>query len=295
MQINLELAWPSLPLRWRAHAPADWMHERILHMSEGINRRLLRAVAPLKRAGLVERCFFQRKPPGLRWRFSAHDAATVWQALAPSLERLQERGLVRHARRVIYEPETFLLGGTAALQAVHEYADADAAAWSELVVLRRRGALPWAFTLLSYAHCNELFFSTLAGCPEEVWDTWCRLAHFHGIAPPHVAGSRIRPSPGSLPGASDLTVPALRALREANVTLAARLNALQYDGKLLQGLRNVLAMVALLHWNRLGVTPEQRHRMLNAALSAWHPYDYAGRHASAQVNSRLVLPAHGRA
>jgi len=87
---------------------------------------------------------------------------------------------------------------------------------------------------------------------------------------------------------SDVTRPALRALHDANVALAAGLDALHYDGRLLQGLRNVLAMVALQHWNRLGVTPVQRRRMLNAALSAWHPYDYGGRPAPAQATARLV-------
>lgn len=246
-------------------------------MSQSINRRLLRVLAPLKRAGVVERCFFQRKPPGLRWRFSAPDPALAWQALAPSFEQLQARGLIRNARRVVYEPETFLLGGTAALQAVHDYADADAAAWSDLVALRRRGDLPWAFTLLSYAHCNELFALALGECPEEVWDTWCRLAHFHAIAPPHAAGPHSRPLPGALPGVNDVTRPPLQALHNANVALAARLAALHYDGVLLQGLRSVLAMVVLLQWNRLGFTPAQRHRMLQAALTAWHPYDYARR------------------
>ena len=39
-----------------------------------------------------------------------------------------------------------------------------------------------------------------------------------------------------------------------------------------QGLRGVLAVMALFGWNRIGLTPFERRHVLTQAMGAWHPH-----------------------
>ena len=244
---------------------------------------VLRALAPLRRTGTVRAAYFQRKAPGLRWRIASSDAAAVRVALAPVLARLCEprQGLAAW-NETVYEPELHLFGGSAAMHAVHALFDADTAAWSQLTALRRRGNLPYTDAVLALAQGNELFSAALGGRPEEVWDAWCRLAVFHDLAPlAEGPEKRSRPTLAVLaahPQALDAQS-VIDALAAAQRRAGAALAELAMQGQLTQGVRGVLAAVALFGWNRIGLTPHERRHALTQAMGAWHPHRAPAREA----------------
>ena len=237
---------------------------------------VLRALAPLRRRGLVLAAHFQRKEPGLRWRVATTEAAAVRAALAPALDRLcaPGQGLARW-HETVYEPETALFGGSHAMQVVHTLFDADTAVWARLALLRRRGKLPYTDAALALAQVNELLAAALGGRPEEVWDSWCRLAAFHDLRPAaEGTARRSRPTLATLAGhpQADAARGVLQALAEAQGRAGAALARLAGDGQLEQGLRGVLAVMALFGWNRIGLTPFERRHVLTQAMGAWHPH-----------------------
>jgi thiopeptide-type bacteriocin biosynthesis protein len=234
---------------------------------------LQRTLRVLQERGLIERAFYQRKPPGMRWRVAACDVDAVRERLRRKLDTLQASGSVGSWTFCIYEPETFMFGGSAAMRAVHDYFAADCDAWVRLFHVYRHGDLRATVALLSIAQLNELFARCLASSPEEIWDIWCRLAAFHGAAPARERSSGSRPllaHVSSLAQTAAATRP-LQQLARANDALATQLCALEAQGRLQQGLRGVLATVALFHWNRIGLTTHHRQRCLQRMTAAWHP------------------------
>lgn len=66
----------------------DWVHMRHLATTRVVTARVLRALAPLRRSGVVLAAYFQRKEPGLRWRVACGQLALMRQVLAPLFNRL---------------------------------------------------------------------------------------------------------------------------------------------------------------------------------------------------------------
>jgi len=242
------------------------------HVTFGV----LRALAPLRLDGTVRAAHYQRKDPGLRWRVASGDAPAVRAALAPLLDRLCTRGQGLDGwAETIYEPEAPLFGGSRAMAVAHALFDADTQAWSRLTALRRRGHLPYTEAALALAQGNELFSHALGGRPDEVWDTWSRLAVFHDLRPTQGGDPRrSRPLLGGLaahPQAGEASE-VLQQLADAQVRAAGDLALLAAHGQLEQGLRDVLAALALFAWNRVGLTTFERRHVLVQAMGAWHPH-----------------------
>jgi thiopeptide-type bacteriocin biosynthesis protein len=280
LQFQLTLALPKRPpsMANRPDGPAfaDWVHAHQMVTTRDVAFRVLRALAPLRRNGSVRAAHFQRKDPGLRWRIASTDAEAVRDVLCPVLDRLCGRGQGLLAwGESVYEPEAPLFGGTHAMSTVHGLFDADTAAWARLTALRRRGELPFTEAALLLAQGNELFSAALGGRPEEVWDTWCRLAVFHDLRPAKdSAAKRTRPVLGAL-AAHPLAESARDVLNEmaaAQVRAGHELAVLATHGQLEQGLRGVLAAAALFAWNRVGLTTFERRHVLVQAMGAWHPH-----------------------
>jgi thiopeptide-type bacteriocin biosynthesis protein len=239
--------------------------------SSSVNACMLHAVAALLRAELAHRAFFQRKPPGLRWRIETPDRRRALDTIAPTLQRMKEVGDLTDWHVAVYEPEKFSFGGAAAMDAVHDYFAADSSAWLQLSAVGASDPT-MSGSMISTAQLNELFARALDGSPEEIWDVWCRLAVFHGLQPARERHAHERPMLRDIPQPSAALLHVLQALASANAALAGALVALYTRGELLQGLRGVLALVALFHWNRIGLRPERRRQVLQAMTEAWHPH-----------------------
>jgi thiopeptide-type bacteriocin biosynthesis protein len=215
-----------------------------------------------------QRCFFMRKPPGLRLRFQGpHLGARLEPPLVAWLEEAERRNDLRGFRFAIYEPERFRFGGPAGMDVAHDYFDRDSRLdlrYETLPVDDRR-TLPR--DLYSLIATNDL----LRRCVEdgaELWDVWQRLAVAVGgartpagadaadTARDHAA---VTLAPGFL---GTLTPGALALVEEArahNAAVAARLHAAAVAGRLTIGPRAWLAAACVFHWNRLGlVLPEPR-------------------------------------
>lgn len=225
------------------------------------------AVGRLRRERALDLWFWQRKEPGLRLRFRARAGREeeVAAALVPVLRGLVRRGAVRRWRASVYEPEVHLFGGPAMMEAAHRWASADAAVQAASLASSGLAVTPSVLTL---AVLNDLFRRGCDSGPEEVWDVWCRLAAMHGIAPG--AG---RPLPAI--GIEDIAALAPdvgRAMAAANARLAAALSRAWSAGRLTTGRRAALSMVALFHWNRMGLGPDSRRQLIDGMTAALDPH-----------------------
>jgi protein-L-isoaspartate(D-aspartate) O-methyltransferase len=172
-----------------------------------------------------DRCFFVRKPPGLRVRFGG---AGVRDALEPSLagwlceaERANE---IRGFRFGIYEPEEYRFGGPAGTAVAHEHLDG--AARVALAFERRPGGLTRAE--LAANSVADLLQRSLDDSAE-AWDVVQRLGR---------SLEMLVPEPGS--GAPDA---GLRAAARSDPTF---LTVLSVDGRaLVEDTHAVNAITAL--------------------------------------------------
>jgi len=225
------------------------------------------AVGRLRREGAFDLWFWQRKEPGLRLRFRARPGREeeVAAALAPVLRGLARAGAVRRWRASVYEPEVHLFGGLPMMEAAHRWASADAAVQAAALTLPGPAVTPSVLTL---AVLNDLFRRGCDSGPEEVWDVWCRLAAMHGIIPG--AG---RPLPAiRIEDIAALAPDACRAMAAANARLAAVLSRAWSAGRLTTGRRAALSMVALFHWNRMGLDPDSRSRLIDGMTATLDPH-----------------------
>lgn len=229
------------------------------------------AVDRLRRERALDLWFWQRKEPGLRLRFRARPGwgEEVAAALAPVLRGLVREGAVRRWRQSVYEPEVHLFGGPAMMEAAHRWASADAAVQSASLASAGLAVTPAVLTL---AVLNDLFRRGCDGGPEEVWDVWCRLAAMHDVAPGTSPGAG-RPLPAiGIADIAALAPDAARAMAAANARLAAALARAWSSGHLTTGRRAALSMVALFHWNRLGLDPDSRRRLIGGMTAALDPH-----------------------
>ncbi|MCW2241610.1 thiopeptide-type bacteriocin biosynthesis protein [Azospirillum canadense] len=237
----------------------------------GADRAILLSVAEaagrLRRERVLDLWFWQRKEPGLRLRFRARpgreeDASA---ALAPVLRGLVRRGVARRWSASVYEPEVHLFGGPAMMEAAHRWALADAAVQAASLARGGTGVTPAVLTL---AVLNDLFRRGCDSGPEEVWDVWCRLAAMHDIIP---GAGRPLPVVG-LEDIAALAPEACQAMAAANARLASALSRAWSTGRLTTGRRAALSMVALFHWNRLGLEPDIRRRLIDGMTAALDPH-----------------------
>lgn len=196
--------------------------------------RLSATVHTARMEGSLEKFFFVRKPPDARLRFYGK-LSRLRPMLNETLETARLDHLITRQFESVYEPEAGLFGGFGAMDLVHDFCDADTRVW-----LRTENYSPaYSLRLL-----HELFFVTL-GCWNESWQTWDLLAD---LTAPDTATPACGPHPDDINSIQ---------LEQAHVlaiqALSRGLNTLWETGQLRAGMRNILASVAMFHFNRYGV------------------------------------------
>ncbi|MFJ2895807.1 thiopeptide-type bacteriocin biosynthesis protein [Streptomyces sp. NPDC087218] len=115
------------------HPEASWVQVNLTPQPRSWPRlydRLAGTARDFLDAGLAQEFFFMHKPPGLRVRFQAPGSADVAPLRTELLGRIKEfDGLAAPPMCAVYEPESYLFGGPAAMPGVHEVFTADSLAW----------------------------------------------------------------------------------------------------------------------------------------------------------------------
>jgi thiopeptide-type bacteriocin biosynthesis protein len=209
--------------------------------------------------------FFLRKPPGLRLRFMADKLTSRLEPeLVAWLLEMEQRNLIRSFHFATYEPEVFLFGGAAGLEIAHEHFDRD----TRLVLEYEARAYATPHYVVSAAVLNDLFLRYVED-RGELWDIWMRVWHAHG-APRLPEVEPLAPAgfdefPDELGGLA-------QEARLGNARIASRLRAALVTRQLDCGPRAWLAQVAAFHWNRWGLGPAARMRILAAMLELLDPH-----------------------
>jgi thiopeptide-type bacteriocin biosynthesis protein len=231
----------------------------------------------LSRRKVVDRFHFVRKAPDLRLRFRAvgpHECLLL--QLGKMSQVLYERGAVVSAVRSVYEPEARVFGGSDAMDAVHDYFDADSRGW---IRWNQNPLAEQIFTAeqLCTAVINELFHSVL-GCPNEVWDAWNNLSQLTREAkgPAAKLAGRVpvngRETLAAIRGADPMTAAVAKHYTKANQAFSAAIHRVRERGLLEVGIRSLLANMAMFHCNRFGLDGAKQFSIAESAGNAWHPY-----------------------
>jgi thiopeptide-type bacteriocin biosynthesis protein len=215
--------------------------------------------------GRFAQAFFLRKPPGLRLRFLADKPASRLEPeLVAGFLEMEERNLIRSFRFTTYEPEVFLFGGAAGMAIAHEHFDRD----TRLVLEYETRTVDHPRDVVSAAVLNDLF-SRFVEDRGELWDVWMRVWHAHGAPDlPHVEPLR----PSALHQFSGELEALSHEAQLGNARIASRLHAALLTRRLDCGPRAWLAQVATFHWNRWGLGPRARVRILSAMLELLDPH-----------------------
>jgi thiopeptide-type bacteriocin biosynthesis protein len=219
--------------------------------------------------GRFQQFFFMRKPPGLRLRFEGPDlVSTLEHVLVRWLEDAERRNLIRSFRFATYEPEVFLFGGQTGMALAHEHFDRD----SRLILAYETlNPIDLPRDRLSVALMHDLFVA-IADDQSELWDIWQRVWHGHGRPPlPPPAAMQVSP----LRGLETLSSPAARLLDEGrsnNARVACRLHAADVARRLDCGPRAWLATACTFHWNRIGLSLDERVPLMAAMLHVLDPH-----------------------
>ncbi|MEU5976838.1 thiopeptide-type bacteriocin biosynthesis protein [Streptomyces sp. NPDC047315] len=223
--------------------------------------------------------FFMHKPPGLRVRFQAAEVADTADLRAELLERTKAFDeLAAPPVAAVYEPESYLFGGEAAMPWVHELFTADSLAWLDLHTGSggEPAPAPWRVSLL-------LVRELLAGLEVVGWEhrgVWEAVRAETGRALPGglADAERRRAAEGirqwwgrpreealaALPG----DWPAVLAQHRTAVARAAEGWRRGYfeSGEAVRGPRRAAAYAVIFHWNR-GLIPASRQCLLTEALA----------------------------
>ena len=229
---------------------------------------------PSRRPGAVRRFFAMRKPPGLRLRFAGAQAGPILDIFGEALRALERKGAVVRWSRVPYEPESARFGGETGMDLAHDWFEADSLAWFRFEGLELRGENALPRDILSLGVLNHLFSSTVLD-EAETWDVWHRLALKHEVPPAEAAA--LAPSVPVI-GIDSLTEQAgpvekeiLDLYERANLRLANGLGLAAQESRLGIGRREMLATLALFHWNRYGLAPATRQAIIGPMLKALDP------------------------
>lgn len=213
--------------------------------------------------------FFMRKPPGLRLRFHRLGGlAHLEPALVAWLEDAERRNLIRSFRFATYEPEVFLFGGPTGMAIAHDQFDRDSRLVMRYEALLESGAIDLSRAQLSLALMHDLF-RRFAEDQAELWDIWQRIFSAHGRPLLPQVGEIELPALGNLSGeAASLGLAGLAD----NTHIAARLHAAQVAGRLGCGPRSWLSQICTFHWNRLGLSLQDRLPLIASMLQLLDPH-----------------------
>lgn len=229
--------------------------------------------------GAVSAWWFVRKAPCWRLRCRPGPASScteVAERLGGVLDKLAARQQIVGWRESVYEPETYIFGGTEGLEAAHRLFHADS-----------RGVLDYLHQPtggLGRREVSVLVLSALFRGAGQEWseqaDIWHRVSarrplpadiptgRMEAMAPKlrHLITLDTRPT-SPLTGSGGPLAP-LSGWLTAITDAGARLADLDRDGQLHRGLRELLAHHALFHFNRLGLPTPAQAALTRAARAA---------------------------
>jgi thiopeptide-type bacteriocin biosynthesis protein len=260
-----ERAWVQLNLPARSSESASSLLDAFAQLS-----------TTLLEEGAIREAFFMRKPPGLRLRWLPAGLtrpallARVHDAFLPLVPGRARHRLAASA----YEPEVYQFGGPRAMALVHTWFTKDSLLGLRHDALRASQQAQLSPSVLSLSVINDLVFATLGGAPEEAWDVWSNIARLHGFGEtPRADAPRLPPirveTLASQLDRQEASV--LRAYRRANSRLAAGLQRLHAQGHLLWGMRALLPMIALFHWNRYALAMSDRAELCAGMVATLNP------------------------
>lgn len=253
------------------HAPSPWQQFNIEFAAnahhETIAADYVLPVLLRARANGDVTWWFLRKPPGWRLRVLPTPSPTVdhVEELTAALRAAHATGMVRRWWCSPYEEETLAFGGETGMALAHELFAADSAGIARLLMKDSVDGDEPDRRLLSLLLMTHL--QRAAGLDlNERGDVWARVA--------------AQRTPAELPAAAaDALAQKARVVLTTDTTaltrpggplhpvadwahdiaeVGARLGAAARQGCLQRGLRTVLALHVLFHWNRLGLGADQQ-------------------------------------
>ncbi|GAB3284178.1 thiopeptide-type bacteriocin biosynthesis protein [Kineosporia babensis] len=210
--------------------------------------------------------WFMRKPPGWRVRMlRVSSELEEFVAVRTALERARTNGVVSRWWLSIYEEETTAFGGPLGMTLAHDVFVADSTGIAHLLTERPFGKDVPDRRLLSLILMTHL--QRAAGLDRyERGDVWAKVA-------------AQRPTPDLAPETRKTLIEKARALLTTDTAavtcesgpfsavsgwaqdlaaVGAELGASAQQGSMARGLRSVLALHVLFHWNRIGISVNQQ-------------------------------------
>ncbi|MFF8958694.1 thiopeptide-type bacteriocin biosynthesis protein [Streptomyces sp. NPDC014894] len=246
---------------------ADWAASETLFAS-----RVLPILREAEAQGSVEGWWYTRKHPC--WRLRLRTAPAARRRLGAALDQLTSDGYLTRWWQGVYEPETTAFGGSAGMDAAHTLFVAD----SRAIVRGQHRDVSVGRRELSVLLCTIMMRATGLEWYEQ-GDVWHRVftdehrSAISGVPQNHLAaraaeirtlltadGAALLRSGGPLEPIAEWAT----AFRHTGQSLA---DAVQ-RGTLDRGLRQILSLHVIFHWNRLGLSVGAQSVLAWAARAA---------------------------
>ena len=233
---------------------------------------LIPALRAGQASGASGRWWFMRKRPGWRLRIQVTDPVPPTNdELSDALARAKAAGGIVRWWPSRYEPEVAAFGGPAGIHHAHDLFAEDSTGFARLLV----SGSELDRVLLSLLLMTHL--QRAAGLDwHERGDVWARVADQRN--PAHLSVDDARRLAGQ---ARTVITTDTHAISRPSGTLAPiagwadrlntsgrRLSGLAQEGALTRGLRDILALHVIYHWNRLGLSADQQAAWAGACRDA---------------------------
>ncbi len=229
--------------------------------------------------GTIDSWWFVRKTPFWRLRFQTTRSADTQALVRRVLDDMTAKNLVTRWWPGIYEPETAVFGGTAAMDIAHQLFHADSSV--VLDYLHRHDAATSAMKLIGRRELSLLLCSALMRAAGQDWheqgDIWHRVTQMRpldtGQDSDRIAGTTrnvrrlltLDTGAESDLFAEDKPLTFARPWFTAFTTAGSQLASAVHDGSLRRGIRDVLAHHVIFHWNRFGLSGPAQAVLAQAA------------------------------
>jgi thiopeptide-type bacteriocin biosynthesis protein len=259
----------------RTLAPLQWLQANVEFADPAEAERVAaRYLGPVFLAAEADRAinswFFVRKSPTWRLRYSSTDDMAAARAqIVGQLHDLGAAKIVRGTVEVVYEPETRAFGGAQAMALAHRLWHIDS---------RQVLAYLGSSQEVGRRELSVVLYSAFMRAASLDWyeqgDVWARVAE-HRDPPSRPAGfkdleNRVRrlmtAGTGPLFG-PDAVLSKNLGWCDAFVAAGGELARLAADGRLLRGLRDVLAHHVVFAWNRLGLSANAQAMLASTAAN----------------------------
>jgi thiopeptide-type bacteriocin biosynthesis protein len=258
--LDQDEAWLQFNLTMNEASEATWADD-----AWRVFRRMAPIIGKLKSTGRCRSFFFQRKAPGLRIRFELGPGTlNPIGEVRYELERARRIGAIQHYAEAVYEPELRMFGGARAMDAVHDYFDADTALFLQWLSLARSSMVYPVLERTSWLGlvADDLVVSCL-GEQGECWDVYASLLERH---PGVDADGSARRLPKTIEFASRGEHDLFVQYRAANRRLAGEIDSLWNKGNLQVGRRLLVANVVQFQFNRYLATAREQQAILHRLL-----------------------------